>query len=143
MATLNLIDLEKEKYSLIRRHIQDRKAHFEKDIPTLLSGIAAEQHNVRDGQVSISTPADATDRFTTYFNHVAEFIHWDDLQPPIIQISQDGTMAWMINQIRLHYCGVDNEETDVICAWLMVYEKQDGNWVAVANTSTFAPFETR
>ena len=99
MTTLTKIDLEKERYALIRRHIQDRKAHFEKDIPTLLNGMAAEQINVRDGQISTSSQADAADRFASYFDHVAEFVHWDDLQPPIIQISQDGTMAWMINQV--------------------------------------------
>jgi hypothetical protein len=138
MTTLTKIDLEKERYALIRRHIQDRKAHLGKDIPTLLEGIAAEQFNVRDGRVGTSSQAEAANRFTNYFDHVAEFIHWDDLQPPIIQISQDGTMAWMINQIRLHYRSVKNEETDAICAWLMVYEKQDDEWVAVANASTFS-----
>lgn len=86
MTILTKIDLEKEKYTLIRRHIQDRRAHFDKDIATLLAGMAAEQINVRDGRVNTR--------------------HGD--------------------------------ETDTICAWLMVYEKQEGNWVAVANASTFA-----
>jgi ketosteroid isomerase-like protein len=139
MTTLNKIDLEKERYALIRRHIQDRKAHFEKDIATLLSGIADEQINLRDGRVITSSRADAKNRFTNYFGQVAEFLHWDDLQQPIIRISQDGTMAWMINRIRLHYRSVDNEEADMICAWLMVYEKQNDDWVAVANASTFSP----
>lgn len=138
MTTLTKIDLEKERYALIRRHIQDRKAHLEKDIPTLLDGIAAEQLNVRDGRVSTSSRDDAAARFANYFDQVAEFSHWDDLQPPIIQISQGGTMAWMINRIRLHYRSTDDKETDLTCAWLMVYEKQDGDWVAVANASTFA-----
>ena len=137
MTVLTKIDLEKEKYALIRRHIQDRRAHFDKDIDTLLAGMAAEQINVRDGRVSRRSQAEAEDGFAAYFDHVAEFIHWDDLQPPIIQISQDGTMAWMVNQIRLHYRSTDNEETDLVCAWLMVYEKQGSDWVAVANASTF------
>ncbi|MEJ2747731.1 MAG: hypothetical protein P8183_07450, partial [Anaerolineae bacterium] len=106
---------------------------------TLLSGIADEQINVRNGQISTKTRCEVELQFAAYFDHAAEFIHWEDLQPPVIQISQDGTMAWMINQIRLHYRSTDNEETDVTCAWLMVYEKQADGWVAVANASTFAP----
>ena len=139
MLTLTKIDHELEKYDLIRRHIQDRRAHFEKDIPTLLSGMAAEHLNVRDGRIRTQSKAAAQEQFAAYFDHVTEFLHWDDLQPPIIQISQDGTMAWMINQIRLRYRTIDNEETDTTCAWLMVYEKQDGAWTAVANASTFSP----
>ena len=141
MTILTKIDLEKEKYALIRRHIQDRRAHFDKDIDTLLAGMADEQINIRDGRVSRRSHAEAEDGFTAYFNQVAEFIHWDDLQPPIIQISQDGAMAWMVNQVRLHYRSINDEETDLICTWLMVYEKQNGGWVAVANASTFSDHE--
>ena len=141
MTILTKIDLEKEKYALIRRHIQDRRAHFDKDIDTLLAGMADEQINIRDGRVSRRSQAEAEDGFTAYFNQVAEFIHWDDLQPPIIQISQDGAMAWMVNQVRLHYRSINDEETDLICTWLMVYEKQNGGWVAVANASTFSDHE--
>ncbi len=140
MTVLTKIDLEKEKYALIRRHIQDRRAHFDRDIDTLLAGMAAEQINVRDGRVSRRSQAEAEDGFAVYFDLVTQFSHWDDIQPPIIQISQDGSMAWMVNQIRLHYRSSNDEETDVTCAWLMVYEKQDGDWVAVANASTFKDF---
>ena len=141
MTILTKIDLEKEKYALIRRHIQDRRAHLDKNIDTLLAGMADEQINIRDGRVSRRSHAEAEDGFTAYFNQVAEFIHWDDLQPPIIQISQDGAMAWMVNQVRLHYRSINDEETDLICTWLMVYEKQNGGWVAVANASTFSDHE--
>ncbi len=132
-------DLEKEKQALLNRHIQDRNAHFQKDVESLLSGMAAKQINVRDGRVIERLLSEAEKGFTAYFNQVDEFIHWDDLQPPIIQISKDGSMGWMINQIRLHYRSADDEETDSTCAWLMVYEKREGNWVAVANASTFSP----
>lgn len=141
MTILTKVDLEKEKYALIRRHIQDRRAHFDKDIATLLNDMAAEQIYVRDGQINTRTRPDTEERFTAYFDHVAEFIHWDDTHPPVIRISPDGAMAWMASQIRLHYRSVEGEETDLTCAWLAVYEKQDGDWIAVANASTFTPSE--
>ena len=109
-------------------------AHRMKDIGT---GYIYAQHALIPSIKNPFKRAAAQEQFAAYFDHVAEFIHWDDLQPPIIHISQDGTIAWMINQIRLCYRSIDNAETDVTCAWLMVYEKQDGAWVAVANASTF------
>ncbi len=142
MDTPTKIALEKEKYALIKRHIADRQAHFNRDIDALLTGIANNQVNIRDGQVTIRSRADAEKGFQAYFQG-ATFHEWDDLEPPMIHVSEDGRMAWMVNRVRVRHTrqtdNGENPETNFTCAWLMVYEKCGDNWVAVANASTFAP----
>jgi len=52
-------------------------------------------------------------------------------------------MAWMIVRTRVRRTtrleGSEEErETSFVYAGIMTYEKQDGQWVRVANVSTFA-----
>ena len=81
-------------------------------------------------------------RFTEYFQG-AEFTAWDDLEPPIIHVSPDGMMAWMIVRVKVAYTkanasGKKTQESTVL-AWLSCYEKQGGKWIHTANVTTAAP----
>lgn len=58
----------------------------------------------------------------------------DDLEPPVIRISKDASMAWMIvrTQVRFTYQNETGREAEqaFIYAGIVTYEKQDGEWVA-------------
>ncbi|MCP4428561.1 MAG: hypothetical protein GY803_29095 [Chloroflexi bacterium] len=142
MNTATKITLEKEKYALIKRHIEDRKAHFNRDVEALLAGMVDDQIIVRDGQIATRSLSKAKEQFQAYFQG-STFHEWDDLEPPIIRVSEDGRMAYMVNRVRVRYSRQSNNgeqpETSFVCAWLMVYEKRGNDWVAVANASTFEP----
>ena len=65
---------------------------------------------------------------------------WDDVEEPIIRISNDASMAWMITRTRVRRVqktadGTEKEEKFVY-AGIMTYEKRDGRWVRVTNVST-------
>jgi hypothetical protein len=135
-------DLEKEKAELLRLHNSDREAHFKTDVDALLANSPEEMISVSRGKISKPSKADAHKMFTGYFRD-AKYFEWDDVEEPIIRVSNDASMAWMITRTRVRRVqksadGAEKEEKFVY-AGIMTYEKRDGRWVRVANVSTFEP----
>jgi hypothetical protein len=133
-------NLEKEKSELLRLHQSDREAHFKTDVDQLLENAPEEFISVSRGKINRSTKADTRKMFTGYFRD-AKYYEWDDVEEPIIRISNDASMAWMITRTRVrrvqkNAAGEEKEEKFVY-AGIMTYEKRDGRWVRVANVSTF------
>lgn len=121
-------------------HQADRRANFNHDIEDLVARAAPETLDVRDGQINRMTREDVRKRFTEYF-WSAEFSAWDDVEPPVVRVSPDGRMAWMIVRVRISYTETEasgkKKPVQSIDAWMAAYEKQAGKWVMVAVTSTF------
>jgi hypothetical protein len=135
-------DLEKEKAELLRIHKSEREAHFKTDVDMLLENSPDEFISVGRGKINRSSKADARKMFTGYFRD-AKYYEWDDVEEPIIRISNDASMAWMITRTRVRRVqktadGAEKEEKFVY-AGIMTYEKRDGHWVRVANVSTSEP----
>ncbi len=132
-------DLEKEKAELLRLHKSDREAHFKTDVDALLANSPEEFISVGRGKINRSNKDDVRKMFTGYFRD-AKYYEWDDVEEPIIRISNDASMAWMITRTRVRRVqkkadGSEQEEKFVY-AGIMTYEKRDGRWVRVANVST-------
>lgn len=136
------VDLEKEKAELLRLHRSGREAHFKTDVELLLADSPEEYVGVRAGKISRSTKAGARKMFTEYFRG-AKYYEWDDLEEPIIRVSKDGSMAWMITRVRVRRVQKDKAGAEVeekfVYAGLRTYEKQGGKWMRAANASTFEP----
>ncbi|MCI0487827.1 MAG: DPP IV N-terminal domain-containing protein [Blastocatellia bacterium] len=130
------VDLEREKEELLKLHRKDRRAHFETDAESLLSDQPEEGLiSVRNGKISQTKRTDTRKMFEAYFKD-AKYYEWDDLEPPIIRISNDASMAWMIVRLRVRRTQADKEEKFVYSG-IMTYEKRDGRWIKIANVSTF------
>jgi hypothetical protein len=135
-------NLEKEKAELLRLHKSDREAHFKTDVEALLENPPEDFITVGRGKINRSSKADARKMFTGYFRD-AKYFEWDDVEEPIIRVSNDASMAWMITRTRVRRVqknaeGAEKEEK-FIYAGIMTYEKRDGRWVRVANVSTMEP----
>ena len=136
------VDLEKEKAELLRLHRSDREAHFKTDVDALLANSPDEFISVGRGKINRSKQADVRKMFTGYFRD-AKYHEWDDLEEPIVRVSNDGSMGWMITRTKVrrvqkNAAGEEKEEKFVY-AGIMTYEKRDERWVRVANVSTFEP----
>ena len=98
--------------------------------------------SVSNGRVQRTTPAENLQFFEEYFKG-AKYYEWDDLEPPIVRVSNDASMAWMIVRTRVHRVqtpsGGTATERRFVYAGIMAYEKKGGRWVRVANVSTFEP----
>ncbi len=135
-------DPDAERSAIAEILKQERKAHFEKDIDLFISTFADSVVSVYDGSFEINTPADNKARFGPYFKSV-EFVKWDDMAPPVIDISDDGTMAYAVvqKQIVLTYPDtLGNPITDSAqYAWVSIYKKMENDWKLVCNASTYEP----
>jgi len=125
---------------LLSLHTEERRAHFDHDVQALLAHVAPEVMDVRDGRVNHMSREDVRARFRAYFKR-AEFSAWDDIDPPIVRVSSDGKMGWMIVRVRIAYTETDasggKTKQDSVGAWMSAYEKLNGNWIMTAVTSTF------
>ncbi len=135
-------DADAAKAELLALHQADRRAHFRRDVNALVANLPPEFIYLRDGKIRTQSPEDLRKQFTQYFQ-AAEFSAWDDLESPIIHVSADGQMGWMVVRVKIAYLKTDSagkktQEQSVI-AWMSVYEKHDGKWLHVANASTFVP----
>ncbi len=122
-------------------HASHREAHFAGDAQALLADQAETFIRVSNGRVQ-HIPRDARRQdFEQYFKD-ATYYAWDDLEPPIVQVSQDATLAWMITRIEVRReqldASGDAHEQAFFYAGIMTYEKREGRWIRTANVSTFA-----
>ncbi len=136
------VDLEKEKAELLRLHRADREAHLRTDVELLQRSSPEEFISVSRGKIHRAKKSDERKLFTEYFRG-AKYYEWDDVEEPIVRVSKDGSMAWMITRVRVRRTqkGPTGEEKEEKCTYagIMTYEKVDGRWMRVANVSTFEP----
>jgi hypothetical protein len=137
---VDISEIEKAKEELLVIHANARRAHFATDANALFANHAESFIRVANGAIQhISREAIRQD-FEQYFKN-ATYYEWDDLEPPIVQVSQDASMAWMITRTKVRRTQTDEagvqREQEFVYAGIMTYEKQDGQWVRTANVSTF------
>ena len=136
------VDLADEVQQLLEIHASDRRAHFETSARQIMEHGTDEFISVSNGKIQRTTRAENLKFFEEYFKG-AKYYEWDDLEPPIVRVSNDASMAWMIVRTRVrraHLQGGGQEtERTFVYAGIMVYEKLGGKWVRGANVSTFEP----
>lgn len=136
------VDLTDEVEQLLRIHESDRRAHFETSAKQIMEHATDEFISVRAGGIQRTTRAENLKFFEEYFKG-AKYYEWDDLEPPIVRVSNDASMAWMIVRTRVRreqaQSGGQATERKFVYAGIMAYEKKGGRWLRVANVSTFEP----
>lgn len=127
---------------LMELHRQSRAAHFQRDAKLLVGSFADGFTNIGNGKIQTPTREASLDRFTNYFSN-STFLEWDDVVPPMIQVSNDATMGYAIvnKRVRLKTrdaAGGEVESTEVF-AWLATYRKINGQWKLTVLASTNTP----
>jgi hypothetical protein len=123
-------------------HEQARTAHLEKRADLMVASFADSFLNISRGTVTVRSPAESQARFQSYFDRVM-FEEWDDLAPPLIRISPDGQMAYVVVEKSVRLSAPDSagvrQVEHTVFAWVEVYEKRDGKWTLMAVASTDRP----
>lgn len=125
---------------LLSIHTRDREAHFDTDVDAAVSFFDDSYTYVRDGNVFHLSPTELAVMFKDYFKGVT-FHEWDDLEEPIIKISDDGGMAWVIEHFRIRLTRLEEDQSEEQIseyAGITIYEQKQGKWVRIANSSTFS-----
>ena len=127
---------------VLARHAIEREAHMERNVDLLLSLFADDFVMIDGGEVQRPTRAESRERFGTYFRTV-KFRKWDDLAPPSIRVSRDGTLASVIVRkevvLVLADAPAEAKGERAVFAWMETWEKRDGRWMLVALCSTRTP----
>jgi hypothetical protein len=131
-----------EQEALLEVLRQDRRAHLETDAALIASNLADPLVEVSAGQVSTRSREEVEGMFDGLFEG-AEYEFWEDAEAPLIRISADATMAWVVRNVRVRRAEVAPGgvvgSVSFVSAYTSTYEKQDGKWKMTSVTSTFLP----
>lgn len=141
-ATTGGAGREADARALLALHEEALRAHLESDVDLLLAA-EADDHVVASAG-SVSTPnKEARRAFLGPYLEQTRFSVYRDLVPPVVKVSADGTLGWVVVQIvaRGEQTGPDGAVAPVefVSAWIELYEKRNGRWLRVGNVSNFRP----
>lgn len=134
------VDHEALKKELLSLHQTQINAHLNKDIDFFTRNLAPDYWQVSRGEIIFPQKNEITKRFTDYLNNT-RFSTYQDLQDPMVKISEDGSMAWVIVQVK-----ISGEQTqpdgsdralDFTCALITLYNRVNGQWIRQGEVSTF------
>lgn len=131
-------DLQKDRMTIVALLDMERKAHFEKNASLFMSEFSDSMISVNRGTVMSANKDQTRKRIQKYFNSV-NFIKWDDVTPPKISFSTDGTMAYAIVQKQVIIQLRDSLTTSLDTtdfAWVAIYRKTGNEWKIECNVST-------
>ena len=133
---------EKDRLALLESITRDRTAHYTTSAALLLEDALDSFISVSNAQVKVSSLEERMKFFDRNFDG-AVYSKWDYVQEPIVRISNDGSMAWVISKVEVRRTKIDangvTKPEGFIYAGIMTYKKVDDQWKKEANVSTFEP----
>ena len=135
-------DREADRGALLAHHEASLQAHRENNPEWFIRDRADEYIMVSRGEILRPTSEQTLARFKDYLGRT-RFTEYRDLVPPVVRISDDGTMGWIAVQVKI--AGVQTqpdgteEKIDAVWAWVSMYEKHEGRWINTGNASNRRP----
>ena len=131
-----VVDLAAEREALLAIHANGIRGHVELNPDALVRNHADDFVGASRGKINRSTAAQTREFFAKYLDG-ATYRQYEDIEPPIVKISDDGSMAWIMSRLRVQRVEKSGKEGSFVYAGVMIYEKRNGRWMRVANASTF------
>jgi hypothetical protein len=139
VASAHSTDREVDRLEIIRAYESARAAHFHHDAAAFLASHDSSWYLVADGTVGLRPTAEEKPRVQDYFDSVT-FADIKDLDPPHVEVSSDGTMAWLLGHVQVRGTQRKPKGAEVPlafdAAWIDVWQKKPGGWRIVARAST-------
>ncbi len=126
---------------LLALHEEVMRAHRESDVELLLRAEGDDYVVAGRGEITQPDRNARRERLGPYLA-ATRFSTYADKVPPIVRVSSDGSLGWVIVQVQAR-----GEQTtpsgarplEFVSAWIELYEKKDGRWVRMGNVSNFKP----
>ncbi len=129
----------KDLSKLLRLHKQHQTAHLTYNAELFVETFVENLVTVQRGAVISRNKDENRKRLKSYFDSF-KFKKWEDVKPPVIKISKDGTLATIIVEkiVEGTYKNENGETVESVTefAWLEVWEKIDGKWKVTTVAST-------
>jgi len=133
-------DLDRARAEILALHRRSVDAHWNKDVGFLTRDVSDEFFSVGDGEIRKPSRQEMARRFTDYLENTT-FTEYRDLQDPVVGISDDGSLAWSLVQVKVAGRQMTDDggqrEIAFTCAWITVYERRGGKWIRRGEVSSF------
>ncbi len=130
-----------EREQLLALHQEVLEAHLDSDIDRLMEAEAEESVVANRGEIGLPSPDERRSRLGPYLA-ATNFTVYRDMVPPVVRVSEDGTLGWVIAQVEAvgTQRSASGEPGDIRfqSAWIELYAKHGGVWKRVGNVSNFA-----
>ena len=127
---------------LLRMHAALLEAHRSADVDLWLNMEAEDFVSANGGTITFPTIDERRNARTPYLERTT-FSVYEDARPPIVRISDDGTLGWLIAEVRIRgeSEAADGTRTPVAgdWAWIELYELRNGAWRMTGNVSNRRP----
>ena len=118
------------------------QAHVERNANLIVRDETDDYVVANRGEIKRPSLKERRERFGSYFGST-RFDSYVDLVEPVVEVSSDGTMGWVMVQIEAKgvQTGDDGKEAPItfVSAWIELYRKIDGRWLRTGNVSNFKP----
>lgn len=134
--------LPSDEQQLLELHQAGLTAHLKRDVDLLLGGQADDFILVNRGEISSPTKEQRREVFGPYLAST-NFEFYRDTVAPIVKVSRDGSLGWVIARVAARGASSAPDGTDVgiefEAAWIELYERRGQEWFAIGNVSSFVP----
>lgn len=119
-------------------HAQLIQAHLDGDVDLWMTAEADSFVSINGGQVTFPEYDRRREQRAAYLRD-ATFSVYRDLREPLVRISDDGSLGWLIAEVEVEGTRPDEGGTRSsfldIWAWIELYEKTEEGWRLIGNAS--------
>jgi hypothetical protein len=122
------------KSELLALHKASLAAHRDNNWE-FFRGVAGETlYGLQDGAITTQSPEEVGAAFEAYLT-VARFTLYEDLDSPVVFVSDDGSLGWVIARVRVE--GSYGEgRLDSTWSWINLFAREGASWKLVGTAST-------
>lgn len=132
-------DFDSLRNEILELHEALIEAHFNKNVDFLVGDLSENFFSVSNGEIRRPTTEEVRSNFETYLG-TTTFTEYRDLHEPLIDFSDDGSLAWSVVQVKVggKRTGDDGSERelDFTCAWMTLYRRLGDKWVRLGEVSS-------
>lgn len=132
-----------DKAILLEMHQAVLAAHLAKDAAAWTALEADTTISANNGEVTFPGRSARQQSRQRYLERT-NFDSYQDVKPPVVELSEDGTLGWVIAEVEVvgWTARMDGTIEDVsnTWAWLELYKKGENGWKMVGNVSNSRPF---
>jgi len=133
-------DLEAWRREILDLHRQMIDAHLKKDVRFIVDHMADGYFSVQNGEIRHPSRQDMAAEFEEYLG-TTTFTEYRDLRQPIVGFSKDGSIAWLIVQVRVAGRNPDGsggeKDFGLTWAWITLFERRGDGWVWLGEASNY------